>query len=117
MDAWALIAERKIREAMDEGAFDDLASAGQPLELGDSPFADPADWMAHRVLKNNGLVPPWVEEAKSIDAEAARLRTPGGLPTAEVRERVAALNRRIHLFNATAPVMSLYRRPLEPGGK
>jgi hypothetical protein len=103
MDAWRLIAERKIREAMEDGAFDRLDSAGKPLDLGDHLFADPSGWMAHRVLKNNGLAPPWIEEGREIEAERKRLRSPDSMPRSEYDARAADLNRRIRDFNLTAP--------------
>jgi hypothetical protein len=32
MDAWQLVAERKIQEAIEEGAFDNLAGAGKLID-------------------------------------------------------------------------------------
>lgn len=55
MDEWEDIAERKIREAMAEGAFDNLAGMGRPLNLDENPYEDPSLRMAHRLLRNNGL--------------------------------------------------------------
>ena len=46
MDVWNLIAGRKIREAMEEGAFDHLDGAGKPLDLSENPFEDPSDRLA-----------------------------------------------------------------------
>ena len=45
MDAWNIIAERKILEGMEEGAFDDLEGAGKPLDLREDPFEDPSERM------------------------------------------------------------------------
>lgn len=42
MDEWGNIAERKIREAMAEGAFDNLKGKGHPLDLEENPFEDPS---------------------------------------------------------------------------
>ena len=47
MDQWHFIADRKIREAIAEGAFDHLEGAGKPLDLRENPFEDPSDRMAH----------------------------------------------------------------------
>ena len=55
MDKWENIAERKIREAMAEGAFDNLEGKGRPLNLEEDPFEDPSLRMAHRLLRNNGF--------------------------------------------------------------
>ena len=115
MDAWHFIAERKIREAMDEGAFDDLEGAGKPLDLREYPFEDPSDRIAFRLLKNNGFAPQWIEEAKKIEAESRRLRAQGKISTDDFRERVVALNRRILSFNLKAPATSVHKRPFDIG--
>lgn len=57
MDEWHFIAERKIREAMEEGAFEQLEGEGRPLDLEVNPFEDPSLRMAHRLLRNNGFAP------------------------------------------------------------
>ena len=100
MDVYRLIAERKIREAMDEGAFDNLDGAGEPISLDENPYEDPAQRMAHRILRNNGFAPAWIEESKDIDLEIRRLRA----AKTQDPERIAALNRRISAFNLTTPV-------------
>src|SRR3954453_18514330 len=100
MDVWNLIAERKIREAMEEGAFDQLEGTGRPISLEENPYEDPAQRMAHRILRNNGFAPAWILESKEIDTDIQRLATAGrGLDAAEAARRVAELNRRIELFN------------------
>lgn len=109
MDVFQLIADRKIREAMDDGAFDNLEYAGKPLDLSENPFEDPADRMAHRLLKNNGFAPDWIEEAKEIEAESHRLRTQGAVSKSDILDRVAALNRRIAAFNLRAPAARLHK--------
>jgi hypothetical protein len=111
MDLCQLIAERKIREAIEEGAFDDLEGAGKPLDLSGNPFEDPSDRIAHRLLKNNGLAPTWIEEAKEIEAEFRSLRAEGEAGKDDLRERVAALNRRIASFNLKAPA-TRFHKPL-----
>ena len=108
MDEWHLIAERKIQQAMEEGAFEHLEGTGKPLDLSENPFEDPSDRMAHRLLKNNGFAPEWIEEAKEIEAESRRLRAVGA-----TAERVAALNRRIQSFNLKAPASGLHKPPFK----
>ena len=111
MDVFRLIAERKIREAIDEGAFDHLDGKGEPLNLEENPYEDPAQRMAHRLLRNNGFAPAWILEAQEIDTETRRLKSN---PTAPDRtKRVAALNRRIAAFNLKTPVASTRRRLLD----
>jgi hypothetical protein len=109
MDAWNLIAERKIREAMEEGAFDHLEGTGQPLDLRENPYEDPSLRMAHRLLRNNGFVPAWIEESREIEIESDRLRAQADISRDDYRTRVAALNRRILAFNLKAPALSLHK--------
>jgi hypothetical protein len=65
MDVFWLIAERKIREAIEEGLFEGLPK-GKPLDL-ESDLHVPEDLrMAYRVLKNAGFVPEEIELHKEI---------------------------------------------------
>jgi len=113
MDEWRFIAERKIREAMEEGAFDHLKGKGEPLNMEEDPFEDPSLRMAHRLLRNNGFAPAWIEEAKEIDAESRRLLARSELPLEEAHRRIRELNRRIATFNLKAPSTSLHKRLLK----
>lgn len=113
MDIWNVIADRKIREAMEEGAFDNLRGAGRPLNLEEDAAIDPSLRMAYRVLKNSGFAPDWIEEAKDIDAEVARLAGAGNpIDPTERRKRIEALNRRIAVYNLKAPSARRHRRLL-----
>ena len=113
MDVWQLVAERKIREAMEEGAFDHLEGAGKPLDLSENPFEDPSERMANRLLKNNGFAPAWIEEAKEIEAESRRLGTRDEVSKGDYQVRAAALNRRIASFNLRAPATGLHKQPFK----
>jgi hypothetical protein len=119
MDVWRRVAERKIQEAMTEGAFDCLSGEGQPLRLDEDPFEDPSLRMAHRLLRNNGFAPAWIEEAKDLDAEMDTVRT--GLRSAgdnasltRWRERAQRLNQRIVVFNLKTPSAVWHRLPVDP---
>lgn len=104
MDEWNFIAERRIREAMEEGAFEHLDGKGKPLDLEENPFEDPSLRMAHRLLRNNGFAPEWIEQGKEIEAERDRLRKSGeSISVDERRLLIAALNRRILSYNLKAP--------------
>jgi hypothetical protein len=111
MDEWHFIADRKIREAMEEGAFEHLEGAGEPLDLSENPFEDAAQRMAHRILRNNGFAPAWIEEGREIDSETRYLQAHGArFPAAERSRRIASLNRRIQQYNLKTPVSSAQRR-------
>jgi hypothetical protein len=66
IENWGSHVDHMIREAQARGEFDNLPGAGKPLDLGDdSPFG--AEWaMAHRIAKNAGAAPLWVELGREI---------------------------------------------------
>ena len=75
MNRWESLIDQKIREAMEQGEFDNLSGKGAPIDLSENPFEDP-DWRtAHRLLRNAGFAPSWIEESKDIEAELVVART------------------------------------------
>ncbi len=64
VDIWQIVADRKIQEAMEEGAFDCLEGTGRPLPEDNNPYEDPAQRMAHRLMKNAGITPEWIAEGR-----------------------------------------------------
>ena len=58
------LAEEKIRDAIDAGAFDNLPGAGKPLTLEDDKLVPEDIRVAYRILKNAGLVPREIEARK-----------------------------------------------------
>ena len=110
MDVWNLVAERKIQEAMEEGAFEHLEGEGRPLDLSENPFEDPSSRMANRLLKNNGFAPEWILDGKDIDREVASLqRERNNLEPAQYAEKAAALNRRIAIYNLKVPMLNFQK--------
>jgi hypothetical protein len=122
---WETLIDRQIREALEEGKFDDLPHQGEPLPNDDNPYA--GDWgLAFHMLRNAGVAPPWIEADKEVrellgrrDAIVARAAA-GPAPSAIARRRdlaaleelVARINAAIARVNAEAPIDRLYRRPL-----
>lgn len=103
---------------MEEGAFDNLCGRGHPLNLEDDASVDPSQRMAHRLLRNNGFAPEWIQDAKEIDAETACLRDDRShMDAAERRKRVEALNRRIAVYNLKAPSAARHRQKLKADGR
>jgi hypothetical protein len=60
------IAERRILEAIREGAFDDLPGTGQPLDLEDDSHVPEDLRVAYKILKNADFVPKEVALRKEI---------------------------------------------------
>jgi len=65
-EAFDKIAEKKIREAMDNGEFDNLPGSGKPLELEDDRHLPQDIRLAHKILKNADCLPPELELRKEI---------------------------------------------------
>jgi hypothetical protein len=66
MDILELIAERRIREAMERGEFDNLPLKGKPLPPDDLERVPPELRMAYKILKNANVLPEEIELRKSI---------------------------------------------------
>lgn len=64
MSIIAAIAEQRIAEAAERGAFEQLPGAGRPLELDDDSMVPPDLRMAYKVLKNAGYLPPEAQDMK-----------------------------------------------------
>jgi hypothetical protein len=67
------VAERRIKDAMDAGQFNDLPGKGQPLDLESNPFEPAHMRVANRILKNARALPPWLQLEKDIQQEIALL--------------------------------------------
>jgi len=66
MDIFAKIAEQRIREAMENGEFDNLKGMGRPLDLSDESWIPEDLRMAYKVLKNAGCLPAKLELRKEV---------------------------------------------------
>jgi len=66
MDIFAKIAEQKIREAIENGEFDNLEGMGKPLDFSNESWIPEDLRMAYRVLKNAGCLPVELELRKEV---------------------------------------------------
>ena len=132
MDRFESFMEKKIREAIEAGEFDNLPGKGQPLDLRENPFEDPDLRMVHKLLRDAGFAPAWIEERKDIEVTFARAReklarawaiyNPAGITpdntawlrnVTEFRTLVAELNSRIKLYNLKAPATVFHKRQFD----
>ena len=137
MKRWESLIDQKIREAMEQGEFDDLPGKGKPIDTSEHPFEDPEMRLAHRMLRNAGFAPSWIEERKDIDAEfeiarnqlsrvwtvlqnalgtdnerGARVRWENALTL--FRKQARELNRRIVAWNLKVPAAGFQRKMIDP---
>lgn len=131
--------ERRIREAMEKGEFDNLPGEGKPLPHDEAnPFAEPDKQLAYHLLKSNGFTLPWIARRKEIQAQLERLAIPLRRAEELHRARVAfrpddrvshdqwrraqenymsqieALNQDITLYNLMVPSDAFRLPPLAP---
>jgi len=66
MDSFARIAEQRIREALENGEFDNLKGQGKPIIFEDETWIPEDLRMAYRFLKNAGCIPPELEARSEV---------------------------------------------------
>ena len=129
MDKKEPLIDRMIRESMERGEFDNLPGSGQPIDLSENPYETPELRSVHRLLRNAGFAPAWIEERKDIEGELQRAFTVlhrasklYGIKSEdsrwlravrEFRERVEELNQRIRLYNLKAPAVGVHRKVID----
>ena len=98
----------------------------------ENPFEDPDLRVVHRLLRNAGFAPAWIEERKDIDAELAAataklsrawaLFGPQGKSPSEAEwersekefgEQVLQLQQRIRIYNLKAPAAVFQRKHID----
>jgi hypothetical protein len=96
--SWESWIERKIRESMERGEFDNLPGHGEPIP----DLARPYDelWWLRKKLRDEQLSiePPALTLRRELDDVRGRIATAG--TEAEVRRLVAAINERIVYVNS-----------------
>ncbi|MFO7277270.1 MAG: DUF1992 domain-containing protein [Pseudomonadota bacterium] len=107
MDPVTALAERRIREAMERGEFDNLPGAGQPLDLDDDSHVPEELRAAYRLLKNAGMVPPELELRREL-ANAEQL-----LALASTPEERSVAYRRWRVLEARLALTAGHRRSMQ----
>jgi ribosomal protein L39E len=96
-----------IHQAMERGEFDQLPGQGAPLKLDDERHVPEELRLAHRIMKDNDIVPDWIMSGKELEAEYARLRAAlkdaSAAQKAALREQVKAYNKRVLTHNLKLP--------------
>ncbi len=66
MFCYLKIVEKRIREAQENGEFDNLPGQGEPLNIEDDSHIPEDLRLAYKILKNADFLPPELEEKKEI---------------------------------------------------
>ena len=128
--------DEQIRQAIQDGAFDDLPGKGKPLDLSENPHEDPGWRLAHRMLRSNGFSLPWIETRRAIETEYEESQVKlkrfwewrqtaldRSQPYAEVEDEwqralasfqdvISDLNKRIFNYNLEVPLDQFKRRQI-----
>ncbi len=77
MNPFELIAENKIREAMENGDFDHLQGQGKPIDFSRDEHIPPEYRFAYRILMNSGFQEKeadFVQQARKLREQAQSLK-------------------------------------------
>lgn len=88
-----------VKKAEREGHFDDLPGKGKPLKLGRDYF-NPAEKQLYKTMKDNHVLPHWIELGNKIDLMKEELSP---LEGKDRRGEIKAINKMIKEFNLTCP--------------
>jgi hypothetical protein len=111
-ESWESFADRKIREAQEEGAFDALPGFGKPIPDLEGPD-DPNWWLKKKLREEKLVVLPPILEAR-LDAEKTLAAIESMSSEHQVRRSLNALNERIrkaHFSVADGPACGV--RPVD----
>jgi len=136
MDKLQRSIDEQIRQAIQNGEFDNLPGKGKPLDIRHNPHEDPTWSLAFKMLKSSGHTLPWIEARQAIEAEfdtaqksltrtwawrRAALDQNQSNPTVEeewqravtgFKEKIANLNKRIFAYNLQVPAAPFKRRQI-----
>jgi hypothetical protein len=98
--SWETWIEAQIRVAMEDGAFDNLPGAGEPIPNPGEDY-DPLSWWVKQLVQREqiSMLPPALELLRKVEKEVAEIESVQDETT--VRRRVSALNVEIAKVNAT----------------
>ncbi|WP_244513319.1 DUF1992 domain-containing protein [Oceanobacillus limi] len=89
-----------IRKAEQDGHFDDLPGKGKPLKLDRNYGGNPYEAQLNKTLKDNHVLPRWVQLGNEIDQLKEIISTLDGK---ERRKKVKEVNKKIKEFNYACP--------------
>ncbi len=105
------LAEVRIEEAREAGAFDDLPGTGRPLALEDDALVPESLRVGYRLLKNAGFLPPELQLQREIrDAEALLAQVQDGDERTRAERRLRWLRLQLAQMRGDRPDLALEAR-------
>ncbi|PFN27804.1 DUF1992 domain-containing protein [Bacillus cereus] len=89
-----------VKQAEKKGAFDNLPGKGKPLNL-DKELSYNPEKQLYRTLKNNHILPMWIELSKEIDDLKERLKETTN--SAETENLIEIINKKVAKHNLLCP--------------
>ncbi len=103
------IAESRILEAIQDGAFDNLAGKGQPLTLDDDRDIPPELRMAYKILKMADCLPPELELQKQIvTLQDMMAGMPDEAAKLQQMRRLNFLTMKLNMMRRVSPLLQEY---------
>jgi hypothetical protein len=102
LDWTQIVAERKIKEAIEAGEFDNVPGMGEPVDLSVDPFTPAHLRIANKVLKNARALPEWLQLEKEIQQESDAVPTgrERGLMAIRIARNAASRDRAVAKLRA-----------------
>jgi RimJ/RimL family protein N-acetyltransferase len=88
-----------IKRSEAAGDFDNLPGKGKPIDLGQN-YLNPSEAQLYKTLKDNHVLPKWVELANEIDRMKEELT---GLEGKDRRKLIKEINKKIKAYNYACP--------------
>ncbi|PFJ54932.1 enterochelin esterase [Bacillus cereus] len=89
-----------IKQAEKKGVFNDLPGKGKPLNL-DKELSYNPEKQLYRTLKNNHVLPKWIELSKEIDVLKETLKETTN--SAEAANLIRIINKKVSEHNLICP--------------
>ncbi|NBJ69848.1 DUF1992 domain-containing protein [Roseburia sp. 1XD42-34] len=88
-----------VKRAEKEGHFDRLPGKGKPLKLANNYF-NPEEKQLYKTMKDNHVLPRWIELANEIDALKEEIAVLDGK---QRKEKMKFTNKKIKQYNRLCP--------------
>ncbi|MCU0475791.1 MAG: DUF1992 domain-containing protein [Anaerolineae bacterium] len=120
MSDWESLSDELAKRLIGDGRTDHLQNGGRRLDFSADRHVPEELRLAHKLLRDNDLVPSWVADAKALDDDREKLigRVRAALARAAalpetLNAEVSAFNKRVLNFNLKAPAGVAHKRSID----